>query len=193
MVAAAREEGIDMARKVLDQVLVIDVESTCWDGPPPEGQRGEIIEIGVCALDVGSLERVGKESILVRPEHSVVSSFCTELTTITAADVAAGVTFAEACAVLRKEAEGRVWASYGDYDRRQFERQCADVGVRYPFGIRHLNVKSLFALGRGLTDEVGMDEALRMAGLPLEGTHHRGVDDAWNIAALLARLLGAHR
>lgn len=51
----------------------------------------------------------------------------------------------------------------------------------------------MFALGLGLTDEVGMDEALRMAGLPLEGTHHRGVDDAWNIAALLAWLLRAHR
>jgi inhibitor of KinA sporulation pathway (predicted exonuclease) len=28
-----------------------------------------------------------------------------------------------------------------------------------------------------------------MSGLPLEGTHHRGDDDAWNIAALLADLL----
>jgi inhibitor of KinA sporulation pathway (predicted exonuclease) len=68
---------------VLDHVLVIDVESTCWDGPPPEGQRGEIIEIGVCALDVGSLERQERRSVLVRPENSEVSPFCTELTTIT--------------------------------------------------------------------------------------------------------------
>ena len=53
--------------------------------------------------------------------------------------------FATACATLRKElgSEQRVWASYGDYDRRQFQRQCADAGVRYPFGIRHLNVKTL--------------------------------------------------
>ncbi len=184
-----------MARKVLDQVLVIDVESTCWDGPPPDGQRGEIIEIGVCVLDVGSLARGARRSILVRPEHSDVSPFCTELTTLTAADVASGESFAAACATLRKEfrAEQRVWASYGDYDRRQFQRQCADAGVRYPFGIRHVNVKALFALGRGLTEEVGMDEALHLAGLPLEGTHHRGVDDAWNIAALFAQLLRAHR
>lgn len=184
-----------MARKVLDQVLVIDVESTCWDGPQPAGQRSEIIEIGVCALDVGSLERGARQSILVRPEHSEVSPFCTELTTLTAADVAAGVSFAAACATLRKEflSEQRVWASYGDYDRRQFQRQCADAGVRYPFGIRHLNVKTLFALGRGLAEEVGMDAALGLTGLPLEGTHHRGVDDAWNIAALLAQALRAHR
>jgi inhibitor of KinA sporulation pathway (predicted exonuclease) len=184
-----------MARKVLDQVLVVDVESTCWDGPPPEGQRGEIIEIGVCALDVDSLERGERRSILVRPEHSAVSPFCTELTTLTAADVESGVDFRTACATLRKEfrSEGRVWASFGDYDRRQFQRQCADDGVRYPFGIRHLNVKTLFALGRGLAEEVGMDEALRLAGLPLQGTHHRGVDDAWNIAALLALMLRSHR
>ena len=34
-----------------------------------------------------------------------------------------------------------------------------------------------------------MDEALRLLGLPLEGTHHRGGDDAWNIAAVLLALL----
>ena len=34
-----------------------------------------------------------------------------------------------------------------------------------------------------------MDAALGMLGLPLEGTHHRGGDDAWNIAAVLLALL----
>nr|MDQ2829840.1 DNA polymerase III [Chloroflexota bacterium] len=42
-----------MARK-LDQVVVIDVESTCWEGAPPVGEESEIIEIGVCTLDVAS-------------------------------------------------------------------------------------------------------------------------------------------
>ena len=37
-----------MARK-LDQILVVDVESNCWDGPPPDGQESEMIEIGVCS------------------------------------------------------------------------------------------------------------------------------------------------
>jgi inhibitor of KinA sporulation pathway (predicted exonuclease) len=114
----------------------------------------------------------------VRPEKSHVSPFCTSLTTLTQADVDAGVT------------RDRVFASYGDYDRRQFERQCTTRGIPYPFGPTHLNVKNLFALERRLDREVGMDGALRMLGLPLEGTHHRGGDDAWNIAAILAQLLG---
>lgn len=36
-----------------------------------------------------------------------------------------------------------------------------------------------------------MNQALEHAGLPLEGHHHRGVDDAWNIAALIAGLVQA--
>jgi inhibitor of KinA sporulation pathway (predicted exonuclease) len=179
-----------MAKK-LDTILVVDVESTCWEGAPPEGEENEIIEVGLCLLDVTSLERVERRSLLVRPERSQVSAFCTQLTTLTADDVAGGVVFAEACALLRGELKGRerVWASYGDYDRRQFERQCQARGVAYPFGATHLNVKSLFALAHALPHEIGMDAALRHIDLPLEGTHHRGGDDAWNIAAILATLL----
>jgi inhibitor of KinA sporulation pathway (predicted exonuclease) len=34
-----------------------------------------------------------------------------------------------------------------------------------------------------------MDHVQQNAGLPLEGRHHRGEDDAWNIAALVLDLL----
>ena len=43
-----------MARK-LDRILVVDVEATCWEGDPPPGQTSEIIEIGLCVLDVPTL------------------------------------------------------------------------------------------------------------------------------------------
>ncbi|KOV83495.1 DNA polymerase III [Nocardia sp. NRRL S-836] len=175
----------------MDHVLVVDIESTCWEGSPPGGQVSEIIEIGVCPLEVSTGKRGERRSVLVRPTRSAVSQFCTRLTTLTAAQVAAGVSFAEACALLREEyrSADRVWASYGEYDRKMFERQCADFGVRYPFGQRHINVKTLFALTHALPGEVGMAEALRIAGRKLDGTHHRGHDDAHNIAGLLAGLL----
>jgi inhibitor of KinA sporulation pathway (predicted exonuclease) len=177
--------------KRLDQILVVDVEATCWDSAPPEGQASEIIEIGVCVLDVPSGASVRKHSILVRPEVSTVSRFCTQLTTLTPDQVQDGVTFDHACAVLRREYAGRhrVWASYGDYDRRQFEKQCRERAIQYPFGPTHINVKNLFALTYGLPREIGLKRALVLAGLALEGVHHRGVDDAWNTAQLLAMLL----
>jgi inhibitor of KinA sporulation pathway (predicted exonuclease) len=63
------------------------------------------------------------------------------------------------------------------------------MDVPYPFGPGHLNVKTLLAITLGLTREVGMDGALARLKLPLEGTHHRASDDAWNIGAILAALL----
>ena len=177
--------------KLLDQILVVDVESTCWDGPPPQGQVSEIIEIGVCTLDVATLERREKRSILVKPVKSEVSAFCTNLTTLTAEQLSTAGTLADAARVLKKEfrSQDRLWASWGDYDRRQFERVCKELNVGYPFGLTHLNVKTLFAVAHALPHEIGTDMAFNRLGLKMEGTHHRGGDDAWNIALLLSMLL----
>jgi inhibitor of KinA sporulation pathway (predicted exonuclease) len=183
-----------MAKK-LEQIIVVDVEATCWEGSPPSGETNEIIEIGVCPLDLKSGERLEKRSIIVRPKQSRVSAFCTQLTTLTQAQVDVGLTFMEACEILRRQFRSReqIWASFGDYDRNQFQKQCDAADLPYPFGPRHINVKTLFALSRGLNAEVGMNEALEILNLPLEGTHHRGDDDAWNIAGILARLLSKLR
>lgn len=180
-----------MARK-LDQILVIDVEATCWQGAPPEGQESEIIEIGVCRLDVASGEPLSKHSILVRPEHSRIGEFCTQLTTLTHKQVLKkGISFDKACAMLEREflSKKRLWASFGDYDRSLFERQCEARGVAYPFNSGHINVKSLFGIMQALPYEVGMTRALELLELELEGTHHRGVDDAHNVARILSKLL----
>ncbi len=179
----------------LDRIIVVDLEATCWDGPTPEDQESEIIEVGVCVLDVKTGERSDKQSIIVKPERSTVSAFCTDLTTLTQADVDKGVSFEHACQILRRKfrVRDRTWASYGDYDRRQFERQCEDTGIKYPFSSTHINVKNMLAVLHGLHREVGLAQAMEIMKLPLEGTHHRGHDDAWNIAALLAKMLAQWR
>jgi inhibitor of KinA sporulation pathway (predicted exonuclease) len=179
-----------MASK-LDQILVIDVESTCWEGEPPPGSESEIIEIGLCTLDVGRGKRLEKTSILVRPECSSISPYCTALTTLTQQDVEGGLPLHEACTHLQERygSKQRLWASYGDYDRRQFKRNCATQGIDYPFGSGHINVKSLFAVVRGISHEVSLAKAMKMQGWPLEGTYHRGSDDAWNIARILWDIL----
>ncbi len=112
-------------------ILVVDLESTRWEGPPPLGQVSEIIEIGVCTVDVASLERVEKRSILIKPVKSEVSEFCTRLTTLTAAHLREAGSLADATRILKKElfSQERLWASWGDYDRRQFERACNEQGT----------------------------------------------------------------
>ncbi|MFF7826943.1 exonuclease domain-containing protein [Streptomyces rochei] len=174
---------------------VIDVEATCWAGQPPPGAVSEVVEIGLAVVDLVARERVERHRVMVRPARSRVSAFCTELTGITQAEADAGMSFADACDTLVRlhGAAVRPWASWGDYDRHQFVRQCAADGVPYPFGRpaerAHTNAKAVFAGAHGLRKRPGMAQALDLAGLPLEGRHHRGVDDAWNIASLVLGLV----
>ena len=94
-----------------------------------------------------------------------------------------------ACGTLAVEHPGRrPWASWGDYDRQQFLRQCQATDIKYPFGAVHTNAKAMLTQAYGLRKRPGMAAALKIAGLPLEGRHHRGEDDAWNIAALIVQL-----
>lgn len=176
---------------LLDKIIIVDLEATCWRGHPPEGQENEIIEIGVCLLDIHSGDISEIQGILVKPSRSTVSAFCTELTTLTQAQVDEGISFQEACKLLRShyKSRQRVWASYGDYDRRQVQKQCESREVPYPFGRRHINVKTLCAIRNKWPHEIGMDKALKHLEIPLHGTHHRGVDDAFNIAHILRTLI----
>lgn len=176
-----------------DKVVVIDIEATCWAGKPPPGQESEIIEVGVCLFDLHTSQLSHKQGLFVSPEKSVVSEFCTKLTTITPQQAASGASFSAVCTLLERgyDARNRLWASWGDYDRRMFHQQCESRGVRYPFSDKHMNLKKLFAnLYKG--QRQGMKQALETLGLPLEGMHHRGVDDAWNLGRLLQTLLARH-
>lgn len=40
----------------------------------------------------------------------------------------------------------------------------------------------------GIEKGIGMERALKMLDLPLDGTHHRGIDDAKNIAKIFVRI-----
>ncbi len=78
-----------------------------------------------------------------------------------------------------------LFCCWGDYDYNQLTKECRDGGIVYPFGPEHLNLKARFSERQGLRKKLGMARALRKAGLTLEGSHHRGIDDARNIARLL--------
>ena len=73
-----------MARD-LSLILIVDVECTCWPTEPPPGETSEIIEIGLALVDVPALQILQTGDIMVRPQRSKVSDYCTQLTTLTQA------------------------------------------------------------------------------------------------------------
>ena len=113
--------------KTTKTINIIDLEATCWNGKIPPGQVNEIIEIGICQLHTETGEISKNKGILIKPERSEVSPFCTELTTITQELLdAEGITFIEACKILRTEYQGHqhTWVSYGQYDLNMMKKQC---------------------------------------------------------------------
>ncbi len=182
-----------MARWTKPVVVIIDLEATCWEGNPPLGQMNEIIEIGVCQFHFISGEITDKQSLLVKPVDSTVSEYCTHLTTITTELLLTeGKSFSEQLIALNEQyrPQQKIFASYGDYDKNMLIRQCTRLRLDNPMAHSiHLNVKTLFAIKHKLQKEVGLDKALNIAGITLEGTHHRGHDDAYNIAKLLKSIM----
>ena len=154
----------------------------------------ETIEIGAVELLSAATEPSREYHRFVRPVASpILSDFCTQLTTIRQQDVDAADTFN----VVFPDFVGWIGAddftfcSWGDYDARQLQRDCARHGIEYPTSFeRHLNLKRAFTEWKGIKPR-GMSEALTILNLPLVGQHHRGIDDAHNIASI-ARLLLPH-
>ncbi len=176
-------------------ILVVDLEATCADDGtiPPENM--ETIEIGACWIDTDGLV-IDRFQSFVRPVlNPKLTGFCTSLTGIVQANVDTAPPFSAAAELLRQfteryQALDSAWASWGAYDRKQFERDSARHGIAEPVALPHLNAKRLFAKAQRIGKEVGMAKACEMANLKLEGAHHRALDDALNIARLLPWVLG---
>ena len=173
----------------VDRLLVVDLEATCWQGPPPDGQYNEIIEVGNAMLNLTDGAITPGPELLVRPVVSKVSPFCTELTSITQEMVdERGSTLRDAIARLESFAGGNLtivpWASYGDYDLLVLSEHCQRRGMDFPLSRSHTNVKRLVTMLSGWAKPVGMMKSLERLGITHEGTHHRGGDDATNIAKL---------
>ena len=167
----------------METFLCIDLEATCWARGEKQG-RMEIIEIGAVLYRPGSGITEGRQQFVRPRENPVLSDFCRSLTGITQEQVDGGLGYPEALAAIADFAGPEsVFCSWGDFDRRQFEKDCTLHKIDYPFPL-HLNLKRLFGYrtGKGL---LALDVAVGECGLTFEGRHHSGIADARNVARIL--------
>ena len=174
--------------------LVVDLEATCDEQQRIPRHETEIIEIGAVLCDGETLAAVDEWQSFVKPfRHPRLTPFCTQLTSITQDMVERAPPFRSAIGALGRwlDARAPLFCSWGDYDRNQLAREATrHGGLRLPFGARHLNLKEAFRTRSGDDTKLGVGQALRRCRLRFEGTAHRGIDDARNIARLLPYALG---
>lgn len=183
------KENYKPKKHMKNKILVVDLEATCWEEDGDyQKLHSEIIEIGICVLDTNNGSITDQRGILVKPLNSVISPFCTQLTTITPEMVEKeGILLSESMEILRREyqSENLTWASYGGYDKNFLKEQCLKQNVDYSMTEDHINIKVLLSKTLNMNKGIGMKRALEKLNISLDGTHHRGVDDANNSAKIL--------
>lgn len=172
--------------------IILDLEATCWQERGLK-QKSEIIEIG--ALRVNKEQGVdGSFAEFVRPfVHPQLSPFCQQLTTITQEQVDGAAPFPEVIARFQEWmplSEPYVLCSWGSYDRQQLSQDCQLHGLPTDWLQSHISLKHQHATIRELRRPMGMVGALQLEGISLEGTHHRGIDDARNITRIFQKYMG---
>lgn len=176
-------------------LLVVDLEATCWGDALHPREDMETIEFGGVLVRMEDLKPIDQRSWFVKPKLHRISEFCTQLTSITQADVDGGIHFEDLVGLVRDwlapHRERLGWGSWGGYDRRQLEMDAERLGIAAPLsGVPHVNLKNRFAERHQITGRrPGKRRALGLCGLTINGTHHRGIDDARNTARLLPWLL----
>lgn len=182
-----------------DHYLIVDLEATCCDrnGDNPNlipRHEMEIIEIGAVMLDTQSLSTLAEFDTFVRPvRHPQLTPFCTQLTTIRQTDVDTAPLFPEAIEQFKAWVapySKLLFCSWGDYDKNQLAQDSSYHNLNFSLHAPHLNIKQQFTESQSLPKRYGMDGALKLAGLKLIGTHHRGIDDVRNMAQLMPYILG---
>ncbi|CAA6805119.1 MAG: Inhibitor of the KinA pathway to sporulation, predicted exonuclease [uncultured Sulfurovum sp.] len=168
--------------------LIIDLEATCCKERIITREAMEIIEIGAVVVDAGTLDVVDEYTTFIKPIlNPTLTDFCKTLTTITQDDVDNAIGYKEAIEAFKtwsSQYEEYLFCSWGDYDKNQFILDAKLHNLDYPFNEEHLNIKKAFAKQQNIKP-CGLDRALAHVGLELEGTHHRGIDDARNMARLM--------
>jgi inhibitor of KinA sporulation pathway (predicted exonuclease) len=173
----------------------VDLEATCAnDGSVPPAAM-EIIEIGAVWATADGAILEGFRSFVQPLQRPILTPFCINLTGIRQTDIEAAPYFPVAARMLREFADRRrepgvLWTSWGDYDRKQFARDCARHGVDDPLQLPHENARRSFTVRQEIGSDVSLATACEMAKIKLEGSYHRALDDAINTARLLPWVRG---
>jgi inhibitor of KinA sporulation pathway (predicted exonuclease) len=180
----------------------VDLEATCDEVEKSESPRPlavvpdqmETIEIGLVVIDLETLEIVDEFQRFVRPKiNPTLTDFCKKLTSIQQADVDVAGTYVEVGQELGAfiaRYPNAAWASWGDYDARQLERDAGFAACPSLLeGLPLFNARKWHA---GLYDNrpKSLKQTVESLGLVWQGSYHRGIDDARNVASIVKEILG---
>lgn len=172
--------------------IIYDLEATCWMGRPPSLIQ-ETIEIGAYLLNQYG-ETLDTYNRFIRPKiNPNLSSFCTELTTITQEQVNRADLFPKVIEEFQDWIgifdEDYLLCSWGSFDKKMLQRDCELHDIESEWVEHHINIKAQYQKMKRLHRPVGLRAAVKKEGFEFTGIQHRGIADAENLAKVFTKHL----
>ncbi|WCK57004.1 exonuclease domain-containing protein (plasmid) [Aneurinibacillus sp. Ricciae_BoGa-3] len=167
--------------------IVFDLEATCDKNKTIEN---EIIEIGAVKVNERG-ELVDTFQRFVKPIlNPVLTDFCKNLTKIRQEDVDSAKGFPDVIQVFREWiGTDYILCSWGFYDKKQIKEESLLHRLDSKWAESHISLKHQYKKIRNLERPIGTGAALKKEGFTFDGTPHRGIDDAKNIAKIFVKYL----
>ena len=175
---------------LITTALYLDLEMNCSDELQPSRNKSdpEIIEIGICRLDVPTLRIAHETNYLVRPLHLDISLRCTSITGLTRDDLKSAPSLKEVLASVRRDwpahATCFAWGRDGDILERACKKHHLDMPFRRFFDLSQIVRSALL-----LEQQPGVHSAMELLGVSADGGAHMAVIDARNTARIHAELI----
>lgn len=172
--------------------IVYDLEATCWRGRPPKGIN-EVIEIGAYAINrYGQV--LSEFSSFIKPTvNPLLSSFCTELTSITQKQVDRSKTFPDVIEDFKDWIEvdevDYMLCAWGKFDRDIIRNNCNVHRLEHDWVDAFINVKERYHQNRGIKPHRGLKATVEKEGFEFTGVHHRAISDAENLAKIFVKYI----
>lgn len=173
--------------------IIYDLEATCWRGRPPKGNN-EIIEVGAFKLnELG--EDLGKFSRFVKPTTNPrLSSFCTQLTSITQEQVDSAYKFPSVIEDFKEwmgvyDGDDYILCSWGDFDIQFIRNDCDLHQLDQEWLESHTNLKNQYHVIKNMNKYTGLKTTLKREGFEFTGVHHRAIADAENLCKIFRKFI----
>lgn len=157
-----------------------------------KGQLSEIVEIGACKVDIAAKAITDQFQLYISPKSGYVSKSTRKFIKMKKEDMAKAVPFSQGIELFSKWlGEHYYLCSWGRDDRVHFINQCIRNRIKLDWFVNYNDIQQ--QLGKLLTpnvrNQLGLQNALELAGIEATGLAHRGIDDAINTAELLIKYL----
>ena len=174
---------------IKDRVIIFDLEATCVENVSKEYRDGFTME----TIEIGAIDNQGNtfQSFVKPVLNTELSVFCKNLTTIKQSDVDSADTFTDVFKEFKAFiGEDTTIMSWGNYDKNQLLKDFNINNItEFSDFIKenHINLKDYYEEVTGFKAK-GMAKTLKKLNIQLEGTHHRGIDDAINLQKIYFKL-----